>query len=139
MKLRAINPGTIGLFGVGGRPAPYSNGMLVEGPYGLLFVSGQVAFDDRGRIVGDDIEAQAERALANLLAVLAEAGAGPGDVIRFGAFLTSREYVAPYVAARERLFPGCRPASTTVICDLVDPAMLIEVEAVAAIPAEGAR
>jgi 2-iminobutanoate/2-iminopropanoate deaminase len=139
MNLRAVNPPGIGLFGIGGRPAPYSNGMLAQGEYELLFVSGQVAFDQNGEIVGTDIDTQADRALRNLLVVLAEAGGGPEHVIKFNAFLTRREYVAAYVAARDRLFPGCRPASSTVICELVSPDMLIEVEAVAALPAGAAR
>jgi 2-iminobutanoate/2-iminopropanoate deaminase len=113
--------------------------MLVESPFDLLLVSGQVAFDGKGALVGRDIETQADRALRNLLTVLAEVGGGPEHVVKFTAFLTRREYVGPYVAARERLFQGCRPASTTVICELVDPEMLIEVEAVAALPKASAR
>jgi 2-iminobutanoate/2-iminopropanoate deaminase len=130
----AIDPPGVGLLQLAGKPAPYANGVLVRTVSDLLFVSGQVAFDETGAIRSDDIETQADQALRNLVAVLTEAGSAPEHVVKLTAFLTDRAYVETYVAARERLFAGCRPASTTVICDLVRPEMLIEIEAVAVVP-----
>jgi 2-iminobutanoate/2-iminopropanoate deaminase len=134
MTLIRINPPSAALLQLGGRTAPYSNGVLVRGAPDLLFVSGQVAFDEEGNVRGDDIESQADLTLRNLLGVLEAAGSAPEHIVKLTAFLAHREYVGAYVAARERLLPSCRPASTTVIAELVRPEMLIEVEAVAVVP-----
>jgi enamine deaminase RidA (YjgF/YER057c/UK114 family) len=137
MNLRSINPQEVELFSPGGRPAPYSNGVLALGASNLLFISGQVAFDDNGALVSAEIDAQAEQALRNLIRILSEAGSSPRHLIKLTAFLTDRAYVEPCIAARERnLTAGCRPASTTVICELVRPEMLIEIEAIAVVPGE---
>jgi 2-iminobutanoate/2-iminopropanoate deaminase len=136
MSATPVNPRRAALLQLQGRPAPYSNAVLVQGGPDLLFVSGQVAFDEAGQVRGDDIESQADLTLRNLLRVLAAAGSGPGHLVKLTAFLTRRDHVEAYVAARERLLPECRPASTTVIAELVRPEMLIEVEAVAIVPPE---
>ena len=119
---------------MGGRTAPYSNAILIRSGTGLVFVSGQVAFDGQGNICGDDIESQADLTLRNLVGVLHAAGSAPEHIVKLTAFLARREYVDAYVEARERLLLACRPASTTVIAELVRPEMLIEVEAVAVVP-----
>jgi enamine deaminase RidA (YjgF/YER057c/UK114 family) len=109
-----------------------SQGMKVAGP--LLFVSGQVALDDRGELVGHgDFEQQATQVMRNLEQVLIAGGAGLGTVVRIGVFITDRKYLQAWRTLRSRYFSDPFPASTLVIADLITPDLLIEVEAVAAV------
>ena len=62
------------------RPRGYANGVAAEGRQ--VFVSGQIGWDAEQRFVGDDFAAQARQALANVVAVLACAGARPGSASR---------------------------------------------------------
>ena len=103
---------------------------------GILFVSGLVAVDERGELVGgDDVAAQARQVFANMRAVLDAAGCGFGDVVKVTVFLTDiddRPLVNP---VRQEVFGDARPASTLVeVSALVIPGARIEVEAVALIP-----
>ncbi len=102
----------------------------------LLFVSGQVGEDERGVITDpDDVEAQADLALSNLLGVVRAAGGDRGSIVKTTAFLTKREDFEGYDAARRRFFGDEFPASSTVITGLVVPEYLIEIEAVAVLGA----
>ena len=100
-----------------------------------VYVSGQVAFDPEGDIVGgDDMEAQARQVFANIRTVLEMAGATMNVVVKITAFLTDLGRYAGYSAARAEAFPGRVPASTAVATPaLVFPGLLVEVEAVAEI------
>ena len=100
-----------------------------------VYVSGQVGFDREGNIVGgDDMKAQAQQVFENIQAVLAEAGATMDDVVKILAFLTDMSRYADYAAARAEAFPNTIPASATVATPvLVNPDLLVEVEAVAVI------
>jgi enamine deaminase RidA (YjgF/YER057c/UK114 family) len=67
--------------------------------------------------------------------VLAEAGAGPEAVVRLNAFVTGREHLAGYMAARDRFVRDPAPASTLVIVSgFAREAFVVEVEALAAVP-----
>ncbi|MCZ6633376.1 MAG: RidA family protein [bacterium] len=100
-----------------------------------VYVSGQVGFDKEGNIVGgDDMKAQAKQTFENIRAVLAEAGATMDDVVKILAFITDMSRYADYAAARAEAFPNNIPASATVATPvLVNPGLLVEVEAVAVI------
>ncbi len=100
-----------------------------------VYVSGQVGFDPDGDIVGgDDMEAQARQAFANIRTVLEMAGATMNDVVKITAFLTDLDRYAGYSAARTETFPDKVPASTAVATPaLVFPGLLVEIEAVAVI------
>lgn len=71
------------------RPKGYSNGIAAEGR--LVFVAGQIGWDENEQFPGDDFVAQVRQALKNTLAVLAEAGAGPEHVTRMTWYITDRE------------------------------------------------
>ena len=82
---RFINPESLG-------PARgYSNGVLVPPGGRLLFVAGQIAWDERQEIVGADFVEQFDRALANVLAVVAEAGGKPDQIARLLIYVTDKE------------------------------------------------
>jgi enamine deaminase RidA (YjgF/YER057c/UK114 family) len=100
-----------------------------------VYVSGSVAWDPEGNIVGgDDMKAQSRQAFANVREILAEAGATMDDVVKITAFLTDIDRYAEYSAARAEAFSNNVPASTAVSAPaLIQPGLLVEIEAVAEI------
>ena len=103
-----------------------------------LHVSGQVAWDRDYKIVGDgDLGTQTRQALANLKAVLAEAGATPADVLRMRIYVVGYSpekfpSIGPEIAA---FYGGAEPGASTLIGvqALARPEFLIEIEADAAL------
>jgi enamine deaminase RidA (YjgF/YER057c/UK114 family) len=101
-----------------------------------LYIAGQVAKDRDNQIVGaGDIEAQCRQVFANLRTVLAECGATFSDVVKFTTILSDRSYVEPYRTVRNDTLTKPMPPNTLIIAGLVDPAFLVEVDAVAVLPA----
>jgi enamine deaminase RidA (YjgF/YER057c/UK114 family) len=103
----------------------------------LLFLAGQVAVDGSGAVVGlGDAAAQARQVYANIAAVLASRGGTFADVLRLTTFATPEVDLADAVQAREPYVEGVPPATTfTYVSALADPRFLLEVEAVAFVPA----
>lgn len=99
----------------------------------LIFVSGQLPRDTAGALIGGDSVAQSRQALANLVAVLAEAGARPADVVKVTAWLTEPRHAAGFNLAYQEIFQAPYPARSVVISGLVADAA-VEVEAVAFAP-----
>jgi enamine deaminase RidA (YjgF/YER057c/UK114 family) len=99
----------------------------------LLFVSGQVALDDAGNVVGaGNFETQARRVMARIRAVVEMAGGTMGDVVKITTFLTSASDYAVFNTVRRETFPQDPPTSSTVIvAGLLRPELLVEVEAIA--------
>ena len=98
----------------------------------LLFVSGCIAVDGDGRLVGGDVVAQTRQVFANLGAVLAAACAGFGDVVKVTVFLTDVDDRRAVNTVRQEVFGDARPASTLVeVSRLAIPGALVEIEAVA--------
>jgi enamine deaminase RidA (YjgF/YER057c/UK114 family) len=118
-------------------PQGYSNGIAATGR--LVFVAGQVGWDAGGRMVGNDIVAQAEQALKNIVAVLAEAGGAPRHLTRLTWFVTDK---ASYVAHRKEIGAAYRrvigkhfPAmSLLVVAGLLEDDAQVEIEATAVVP-----
>ena len=102
----------------------------------LVAVSGQVAWDADGNVVGrDDVEAQARQVFANLGTALVAAGTDLAHVVKLTVFLTDIGDVSTVRRVRnEFVDPASPPASTLVqVVALVDPALKIEVEALAVV------
>ena len=102
----------------------------------MVFVSGQVARGVDGQLVGrGDIRAQTRKVLENTRSVLNEAGATMDDVVKVTVFVTNlAEHFSAIHEIRAEFFSSDYPASTLVeISRLVDPDMLIEIEAVAVV------
>ncbi|NQW24704.1 MAG: RidA family protein [SAR202 cluster bacterium] len=111
----------------------FSHGVAVP-PGKMIFVSGQVARDLDGSIVGlGDITAQTRKVFQNIQAVLAEAGATMDDVVKLTLFVTNIEHhFAATQQVRGEFFTGDYPASTLVeVRSLVHEDMLVEIEAIA--------
>lgn len=99
-------------------------------------VSGQVALDADGHLIGPgDPEAQARQVFANLGTALAAADAGFESVVKLTFYLTDPADLATVRRVRDEfLDPAAPPASTLVfVSGLVDPALRLEVEALAAV------
>ena len=110
----------------------YSPGMEVPAEARWLYISGQVGVEPDGSIP-EDAEAQMESVWRNLLAILGSAGMGPHDLVKVNGYITRAEDVGLYRRVRERMIPGAEPASTLVVVTaLVQPEMVVEIEAVAA-------
>jgi reactive intermediate/imine deaminase len=105
----------------------------------LLFVSGVVAVDGEGRLVGgEDVVAQARQVFANMRAVLAAAGCGFEDVVKVTVFLTDIDDRPKINPVRQEVFGLARPASTLVeVARLAVDGAKIEVEAIAVTPERG--
>jgi len=116
----------------------FSNGVAAEGRQ--VFVAGQIGWNARQEIVGDDFVAQVEQALRNVVAVLAEADARPEHLVRLTWYVTDkREYLArssEVGQAYRRVIGRHFPAMTLVqVVALVEDRAVVEIEATAVIPA----
>ncbi len=103
----------------------------------LVFISGVVAFDGDGNVVGKgDAAAQTRKIFDNMKQILDHAGCGFADVLTVTVFLTDIDDRPRINPVREQVFGDARPASTLVeVSKLVDPDLMVEINAVAGIPA----
>ncbi|MGE5772776.1 MAG: RidA family protein [Hyphomicrobiales bacterium] len=120
-------------------PKGYSNGVAAEGRQ--VFVAGQIGWNERCELVSDDFVRQVERALANIVQVLAEAGGEPRHLTRLTWFITDK---AAYVARQKEIGEAYRrvigrhfPAMTlVVVAGLLEQGAKVEIEGTAVIPAK---
>lgn len=132
-RLTPINPADLGA------PRGYSNGVLAPEGGRLLFVAGQIAWDEEQRLIGVTFVEQFHRALANVLAVVREAGGEASDVARLTVYVTDRE---EYLASRKEVGEAYRalmgrhyPAMALVeVAALLEPEAKVEIEATAVVP-----
>jgi enamine deaminase RidA (YjgF/YER057c/UK114 family) len=111
-------------------------------PGELAFIAGQVAVDKSGATVGaGNLAAQVEQVFANLGGILKDLGADFECVVQFTTYLTSADSIPTWMSARSALFPklfpgGKYPPNTLLVVNrLVKPEFLLEVEAIARLPA----
>ncbi len=100
-----------------------------------VYVSGTVAWGDDGKLMGEgDVYVQARQALRNIERALAEAGATMRDVVRTRIYLTEMERWEEAARAHAEAFAEVKPAASMVeVSRLAEPAMLVEIEAVAVV------
>ena len=120
-------------------PIGYANGIEVEAGR-IVFIAGQVGWDAQQKFASEDIAAQFEQALANVVTVLAEAGGAPHHICRMTAYCCDKP---AYLAARAQLGAIWKrqmgrhyPAMSMIfVSDLLDHPGKIELEATAVLPA----
>jgi 2-iminobutanoate/2-iminopropanoate deaminase len=120
-------------FAVDGLAAPLSHYTDAVAAGDTLYLSGILAVDAAGEIVGgDDVVAQARQVFANMRQVLAAAGAEPTDVVRVTVYLLDIDDRPLINPVRQEFFGSARPASTLVeVSRLAVPGARLEIEAVA--------
>jgi reactive intermediate/imine deaminase len=101
-----------------------------------IYVSGQVAYDPSGQLVGEgDMKAQTRQVFENIRSILGAAGARMEDIVKINTFITDSSKFMDMLAARSEVFGNDPPASTAVVVQaLAFPGLLIEVEAIAIKP-----
>ena len=115
------------------RPSGYANGIAAQGE--TIFLGGQIGWDAAGNFA-EGLPAQVEQALRNIAAVLAEAGAGPTDIVRLVWYVTDMEAyrgnLKPIGAAYRRVLGRHFPVMSVVeVKGLVERRALVEIEATA--------
>jgi enamine deaminase RidA (YjgF/YER057c/UK114 family) len=121
------------------RPKGYANGMSAYGR--MIFISGQVGWDDQGRFNSDRLTEQVKQALANIVRVLKEGRAEPHHLVRLTWYVLSRkdylrevrEIGAAYREVLGKHFPAM---SVVEVSGLMEPRALVEIEATAVVPDE---
>ena len=96
-----------------------------------VYVSGTTGFDYATMAIEEDVVAQAEQAVRNVVAALERAGCSTADVVRVRYLLPERDDFEPCWPVLRRAFGRVRPAATMLCCGLADPRMKIEIEAYA--------
>jgi enamine deaminase RidA (YjgF/YER057c/UK114 family) len=121
---------------IGKPPSDASPGVKVSGG-SFILVSGAVAWDEQCNIVGKgDVKAQARQAFENLKKVYTQAGATLADIIKLNVYLTNRDDRLPVVEVRKEYLKEHNPPSTTVVvAGLVEKDLLVEIDAIAMVPA----
>ena len=120
-------------------PAPMRGGAFssgVEAPAGrTIYVSGQVSMDAAGNVVGEgDVKLQTQTVLEHVKTVVEEAGGGMDDIVKVTVFIRDMRLYDEIHEVRRRYFEEPYPASSMVeVSALIDPRLLIEIEAVAVI------
>jgi len=118
----------------------YSHGMVAPGGE-IVVVAGQVGMGEGRTVAVGDVGAQTRQALENVRAIVEAAGCTMGHVVRLQTFLTHAEDIPRFMAARAEVFPrhfpnGVYPPNTLlVVSRLVQPELLVEIEAMAVKPA----
>lgn len=116
-------------------PTGYTHVVEVTGPAKTVYISGQIAFDKAGTIVGaGDMAAQAEQVFKNLQAALEAAGAKFADVVKMNTYITDMSKAPAVREVRARYFGQTAPASTLVqVAALARPELMLEIEVIAVV------
>ena len=130
MSSKLINPEALGA------PRGYSHGVLTDAGGKLLFIAGQIAWDQNQKIVSDDFVEQFDQALANVITVLKAAGGEPDNVVRIAIYVTNKlEYRTRIKAVGERYRKHMGkhfPAMVLVqVAGLLEDEAKVEIEATA--------
>jgi 2-iminobutanoate/2-iminopropanoate deaminase len=111
---------------------PYSQGVIANG---FLYTAGQIALDPAtGQITPGDVRAQTERVMTNLGAVLSAAGASWKDVVKTTVFLHDMNDFPVVNEVYGRVLGEARPARSTVQVSALPRGVLVEIDAVVAVP-----
>lgn len=129
-KLTPINPQALGA------PRGFSHGMLAPAGGRLLCIAGQIGWDGEQRIVSENFAEQFGQALANVVAVVREAGGEAGDLARLTIYVTDhQEYLSDLARVgalyRERMGRHFPAMALVEVAALLEPGAKVEIEATA--------
>ncbi len=132
MKNQLVNPPNFP------KPRGYTNGIVAE-PGRVLYIAGQVAFDQQARIVSPDFATQFMAALDNVIGVVRAAGGGSEHLVKLLVFVTDLD---KYRDAQRTIGAGWRermgaywPAMSLVkVSGLLEPGAMVEIEGTAILP-----
>jgi 2-iminobutanoate/2-iminopropanoate deaminase len=111
---------------------PYSQGIIANG---FLFTAGQIAIDPAtGQVITGNVAAQTERVMTNLSAVLAAAGASWKDVVKTTVFLHDMNDFPIVNEVYGKALGDARPARCTVQVSALPRGVLVEIDAIVAVP-----
>ncbi|MDF1633124.1 RidA family protein [Mycoplana sp. MJR14] len=110
------------------RTAGYSRA-VVQGDW--CFVSGTTGYDYATMTMPDGVEAQTRNCLATIRKAMDEAGFALADVVRCHYYVTDASFADIVFPILGEAFGEIRPAATMIVCDLIKPEMLIEIEVTA--------
>ncbi len=102
---------------------------VVDGDW--VFVSGTTGYDYITMRMPEGVEAQARNTFATIQNALEEAGASMADIVRVHYYVTRREDAAAVMTVAGEVLGAIRPAATLILCDLLEEAMLVEIEVTA--------
>jgi reactive intermediate/imine deaminase len=130
-QVKRSNPPTLS------KPTGYTHVVEFNGPGRTIYISGQIALDKDGQVVGaGNMKAQAEQVFKNLQLALEAAGAKFSDVVKMNYYITDMDQAPAVREVRARYLGDTAPASTLVqVVKLARPEFMLEVEVIAAVPA----
>jgi 2-iminobutanoate/2-iminopropanoate deaminase len=132
MKRQNIQPDALAKRVVNGRVL-YSHVVVVEARR-TIFVSGQLARDAKGEVVGKgDMRAQIRQTCENIKAALAAAGATLADVVKTNTYVTDMEEYFKHTDVRMEYFSALPTSTTVEVRKLAHPDLLVEIEVIAAL------
>ncbi|NNG03398.1 MAG: RidA family protein [Inquilinus sp.] len=102
---------------------------VVDGDW--IFVSGTSGHEQKSGTISDDVAAQTRQSLKTIRTALAEAGAGLDDVVRIRVYVSDRAHIVPVSGILKETFDHCRPTNTTVVVQLAEDPMKVELEVTA--------
>ena len=116
-------------------PPGYSQGVKVTGAQTILFLAGQVAYDEKGGVAHrGDFTAQTRQVFASIKALVEAAGGTLANVVKLNTYVTDVRHRPDFRVVRDEFFGAKGPASTMVeVTHLAHPDYLIEIEAIAVI------
>lgn len=130
--VRFVNPSTVST------PHGYSQAALIDlGHSTMVILSGQVALDAKGNLVGkDDLEKQTDQVFQNIKNSIQELGGSMNDIVKLGFFITDVSKIQAVRAVRDKYINTQTPPASTLVqvSKLFRDDILIEIEATAVIP-----
>lgn len=112
---------------------PYSQAVISTAP-ATVFISGQLGLDpDTGELVSAQFEEQVRQSMANLKAVIEEAGGGMEDIVRVGLYLTDLNNFGIANSVMQEIFPEPYPARSTIEVSALPKGAQFEIDAILAL------
>ena len=121
------------------RSPAFSHGAVVPAGATTIYVGGQNGVDETGKVIADDVAAQAVQAVGNVETVLRAAGAALSDVVSWTVLIAAgADVAAAYGAIAPRLTRAGAPPLVTAarVAGLAVPGALLEISAIAALTAD---